>query len=127
MTSIKRFLLSLCAVFFILLPSCVSSSKSALVLYKAGTYEGIGDGFQGPIRLRVTVSSQAITNIEVIEHRETPGLGSAAIEELTDAVLDVNSTDVDSVSGASASSNGFLSALEDALLKAKPDNFRSSN
>ena len=124
MNNIKRFFASLCVAFLILSASCASApyaSKSVLVLYNAGTYEGTGEGYTGPILLRVTVSSQAITDIEVLGHTETPGLGSVAIEELSDTVIDANSTDVDGISGASASSNGFLSAVEDALLKAKPN------
>ena len=114
-------LASFWAISLILSMSCASSSKSVLTLYNPGVYEGFGDGFQGPIYLRVTVNSQTITDIEVLENHETPGLGSVAIEELTNAVLDTNSTDVDSISGASASSSGFFSAMEDALLKAKPN------
>ena len=106
-------------VVFVLLTSCISTSKPAFVSYSPGIYEGVGEGFQGPIYLRVTVNSQAITMIEVVDHQETPGLGAVAIEELVDAVLETNSTDVDSVSGASASSRGFVLALEDALSKAQ--------
>ena len=110
----------LTVVFTILLISCASASGTVLESYNPGTYEGIGDGYLGKICVRVTVSSRFITDIEIIDHQETQGLGSVAIEELVNTVLDANSTDVDGISGASVSSSAFLSAVEDALSKAKP-------
>jgi fumarate reductase flavoprotein subunit len=95
--------------------SCAGSAKPT---FAAGTYEGAGEGHGGEIRVSVTVGPNRIEKITVLENEETPMLGDAAIEELTKAILESNSTKVDAVSGASESSAGFIAAVEDAVAKA---------
>ena len=81
-----------------------------------GVYEGEAPGFRGTIRVRVGLTNGAITEITVIESREDSAVGGAAIEELTDLVLFYNSTEVDAVSGATETSRGFLTAIENAIM-----------
>jgi fumarate reductase flavoprotein subunit len=95
--------------------SCAGSAKAP---YAAGAYEGVGEGHGGEIRVSVVVTDSRIEKIQVLSQDETPMIGDAAIEELTAAVINANSTGVDAVSGASESSAGFLAAVEDALSKA---------
>jgi len=95
--------------------SCAGSAKAP---YAAGSYEGVGEGHGGEIRVSVVVTGSRIEKIQVLSQDETPMIGDAAIEELTEAVIAANSTNVDAVSGASESSAGFLAAVEDALSKA---------
>jgi fumarate reductase flavoprotein subunit len=95
-------------------------ADAANVVYTPGTYDGRGEGYEGRrIKVEVTVSENKILRIEVVEHEETPGLGMAAFEELSEAVLDFNSADVDAVSGATETSRGFLEAVTKALKKAQ--------
>lgn len=97
--------------------SCAGTSRA---LYAAGSYEGFGEGHGGEIRVSVTVAGNRIERIRVLSQNETPMIGDAAIEALTEAVVDANSTNVDAVSGASETSAGFLYAVDDALSKAEP-------
>jgi uncharacterized protein with FMN-binding domain len=96
------------------------TTGAGTVVYTPGTYEGRGEGYEGRrIKVEVTVSENKILRIEVVEHEETPGLGTAAFEELSETVLDFNSVDVDAVSGATETSKGFLEAVTKALKKAR--------
>jgi uncharacterized protein with FMN-binding domain len=87
--------------------------------YVPGVYEGIGEGRRGPVHILVRLDTEGIVEIEIIDHGEDTFLGLPAMEELLEAVLAENSTDLDAVSGATESSQGFLAAVEDALAQAE--------
>lgn len=95
--------------------SCAGQAKAA---YSAGTYEGVGEGHGGKIRVEVTVGANKIEKIVLLESDETAMIGDSAVEELTKSIIEANSTKVDAVSGASESSKGFIEAVENALSKA---------
>ena len=82
-------------------------------------YEGFGEGYRGPIRLRVRIGTGGdIRGIEILDNGEDPLVGGYALEDLLEAVLSAGSTDIDAVSGATESSAGFLEAVEDAAARA---------
>jgi uncharacterized protein with FMN-binding domain len=81
-----------------------------------GEYEGSAEGCRGPIRVRVRMESGAIGEIVVLESRDDPAVGGAAMEELIELVIVYQSTDLDAISGATESSKGFLAAIENAIL-----------
>ncbi len=89
-------------------------------LFTPGTYEGVGKGYHGDIQLTVTVDENKITDIKA-SHTETEGLGDNAVDNLITTAMEQTSLALDTVSGATYSSKGFLEALEDALLKAGAD------
>ena len=76
----------------------------------AGTYEVAAQGFHGEVKLAVTVDAEKITAIEVVEHSETEGIGSVALPQLVEAVLAAQTIGVDSVSGATITSEAFKAA-----------------
>lgn len=80
-----------------------------------GTYNGTADGHNGPLSVAVTVANGEITDIEVLEHSETPGLSDPAFEDVVAAIIDTNSTDVDIVSGATVTSEAIMAAVANAL------------
>ena len=82
-----------------------------------GTAEGAAPGYRGMIHVRVIIENGVIMEITVTESGEDRAVGSAAIEELTDLVLMYNTTEVDTISGATETSRGFLEAVEDAIMK----------
>lgn len=92
-----------------------SGGSSAAGSFTDGVYEGAAAGFGGDIKVKVTVSGGKITDIEVLEMKETAGLGDKAIETLKQAMLDTQSVDQDVVTGASKSSEGFMAAVKNAL------------
>ena len=88
-------------------------------VYKDGTYTGEADGYGGTIQVEVTLASDEITSINVVS---APGEDSAYLsqaESVIDSILSAQSTDVDTVSGATFSSTGILNAVDDALGKAE--------
>lgn len=89
-------------------------------MFTPGTYEGVAKGFHGDIKLTVTVDENKITEITA-EHTETEGLGDNAVDQLIASAKEKNSLGLDLMSGATYSSEGFLAALEAALLKAGGD------
>jgi len=80
-------------------------------------FEGTGQGFRGPITVQVRMNEGSITEIEILDSAEDRFVGGSAMEELTDLVIMYNSTDIDAVSGATESSEGFLSAVRNAILR----------
>ena len=88
-------------------------------LFTPGTYEGEGTGNNGPIKVSVTFTADAIEKVEIIEHGETAGLSDPALERIPKAIVDEQSLAVDTVSVATNSSKGIMEAVTDALKEAK--------
>ena len=87
--------------------------------YKNGTYEGSGTGYGGTITVQVTLEDDTITAVSVVS---APGEDSAYLsqgENVISSILSEQSTDVDTISGATFSSTGILGAVDDALSKAE--------
>lgn len=82
--------------------------------FTPGTYSGNGDGYKGEINLNVTVSENKIEKIEY-QGKETADVGGIAIEEIIANVLRKQSSQVDTISGATFSSRGAQEALDYAL------------
>lgn len=79
-----------------------------------GVYEGSAQGYKSTITVSVTVSGGAVTDIEVVGESDTANYFSRA-EALLDDIVSRQSLDVDSVSGATYSSQGLINAVYDAL------------
>lgn len=83
-----------------------------------GTFIGSAKGFGGTIRVSVTIKKGEIAAIEVLSHeRETPSFFEKALA-IVDRILKKQSPNVDTVSGATYSSNGIREAVKNALKKA---------
>ena len=89
--------------------------------FAAGTYTGTAQGFGGDVTATVTLSETEITDIQVIGDQETDGLGSVAIEQLPPKMLEVQSPNVDAMSGATVTSNAIIEAVTAALSQAGVD------
>ena len=96
-----------------------TSSDDSDNFYKNGTYEGSGTGYGGTITVQVTLEDDTITAVSVVS---APGEDSAYLsqgENVISSILCEQSTDVDTISGATFSSTGILEAVNDALSKAE--------
>lgn len=90
------------------------------ITYKDGTYEGESpNGIEGTIKVQVMVAGGKITDVKVTEQQETPDIGGKALEKLPVEVVAAQSTKIDSISGATATSTAFKEAVDSALSKAK--------
>ena len=103
---------------FLILTACRGAGT---ITYTSGTFEGIGEGgHYGPISVAVTIDDDGrITDVEVTDHIETPHFAERAFGYLIPAVLEAQSADVDAIAGATATSNAFIKAVEDALNNAQ--------
>ena len=72
----------------------------------------------GQAIVKVTLDGSTITAVEVVEHHETAGIGTPAIETIPGAIVEANSPDVDAVTGCTMSSRAIIDATKDALAKA---------
>ncbi len=87
----------------------------------AETFEGVGQGMGGDIKVSVTVEDGKITAIDVLSHGETAGISDPAFAQIPDAIIANQSLAVDAVAGATMTSNGLLAAVEAAAAAAGLD------
>ena len=115
-------MISILCVFAMMLTIVVGAGAAE---YKEGTYSASAAGRNGEVTVSVTFSNTAITGISV-ESEETPTIGAAAMDELAQTVLNTQTIPADAVSGATVSSDAFVSALRDCITQAgaDPDSMR---
>ena len=94
--------------------------------YKDGTYYGTGTGFGGSLKVQVDISGGKIVSIKVLENNDGSTYISKA-SSLINAIISSQSTNVDTVSGATYSSVGIIQAVRDALSQAAVSSTAGSN
>ncbi|EYE88236.1 polyferredoxin [Fervidicella metallireducens AeB] len=87
--------------------------------YKDGVFTGEAVGYSPNLTVSVTVKNNEIKSIEIISHNETPGFYEKAFETIPTKIIENQSTNIDTVSGATMSSIGIINAVNDALAKAE--------
>lgn len=94
----------------------VENTEAAAVLDGAfdladGTYEGSANGFSGKIKVSVVIKNQTIRSINILSNSDDAAFFNRAKEGVTASILAKQSTDVDTVSGATYSSRGIINAV----------------
>ncbi len=90
------------------------------VTLSANEYLGVShNAMGGDLHVKVTLDNGKITKVEVLDNKETPGIGTKAIEAIPDAIVKANSVEVDNVSTATITSKAIKEAVADALSQAK--------
>lgn len=89
----------------------------------AGTYrysvgEAGASGAAGLLEIELTVDSNSITNLTIVEASDTQGIQDLVFPILVDQIVSRNTTSVDAVSGGTVTSRRLLTAVEGALLQA---------
>lgn len=83
-----------------------------------GVYRGSAMGYGGTVTVEVTISAGSIADIQVVDHaKETPSYFEKAMA-IVSRILEAQSPNVDTVSGATYSSNGIREAVIQALNQA---------
>lgn len=99
----------------------IISLLSALTLLCGVSYgatvEGVGDGYKGDIKIRMAYEGNEIKDIEVLEQQES-NFAKKAIKTIINDIIATQSTDVDSVSGATYTSEGVKEAAQAAVIAA---------
>lgn len=112
----KKSLAMLMILLFVLLGTTAWAQS-----YTAGVYTAQANGNNGPVTVEVEVSDAEILSVKVTEHAETAGLSDTPIERIPAKIVEGQTLAVDTVSGATNTSNAILKAAEDALAQAGAD------
>ena len=109
-------------------PSTGSASSSASASSSSGsgsststqTFTGTAAQTRfGPVQVKITVKNKKITNIEVVEYpSDNPKdqqINSYALPVLNQEAISAQSAQIDSVSGATYTSDGYVSSLQSAI------------
>ena len=112
----KKSLTMLMTLLFVLLGTTAWAQS-----YTAGVYTAQANGNNGPVTVEVEVSDAEILSVKVTEHAETAGLSDTPIERIPAKIVEGQTLAVDTVSGATNTSNAILKAAEDALAQAGAD------
>lgn len=85
--------------------------------YRDGTYYGTGKGFAGAMKVKVDIAGGKIASISIVSTKDGDSYVKSA-SSLLDTIVEKQSTNVDTVSGATFSSRGIISAVRSALSQA---------
>lgn len=109
----------------VLMVSLVACSKPAEPktegAYKAGTYSATEKGNNGDVTVEVTFTNDKIEKVEIKEHKETAGISDAPIAYIPTAIVDGQTLNVETVTGATNTSNAILAAVAACVSQAGGD------
>lgn len=105
--------------------SSVSTVQDASA-YADGTYYGTGTGFSGALTVEVVISGGKISSIQIIDTSDGDSYIQSA-SGLISNIIATQSTNVDTVSGATYSSVGIIEAVRNALSQAAISSDGNSN
>lgn len=95
------------------------SKQQSTSIYQDGTFEGTGEGFGGEIRIQLTVTSGRIADIQVLSAEKEDSSYLSMAEGIIANIIDAQSAEVDTISGATYSSAGIRQAVMQALKQAE--------
>ncbi len=113
-----------CGLFLVilLLINVVSGMMPKTVGVRAGDIPGdaqhltgVAAGRNGDVKVEIVADADRIYQINVLEHQETDGIGTNAIDALPGAIYEAQSLTVDSVTGATITSDAIKAAILNAL------------
>ena len=84
------------------------------ITYTPGTYTGTGRGRNGEVKADVTFTAHKIESISILENSETPGISDLPQQKIPADIIAYQSLGVDTVTGATLTSNAILTAVSDA-------------
>lgn len=108
-------------ILVLLLCLLLTITASCALAYEAGEVTASAQGNNGPVEVKVTFEADRIAAVEVVSHSETAGICDAAIERIPAAIVEGQTLAVDTVSGATFTSNAILTAVEAAVVQAGGD------
>ena len=121
----KNVLASLLLAGAMFLTACGGSASSTSAAGGvSGSFTGTAKGM-GDVSVTLTLTDNVITDCTAKGDEETPGIGSVVIEQFPGEVVEGNTINIDSISGATITSNAFVEAAKAALTEAglNPDDY----
>ena len=123
----KQVLASLLLAGAMFLSACGGSASTSTTASGgvSGSYTGTAKGMGGDVSVTLTLTDNVITDCTATGDNETPGIGSVVIEQFPGEVVEGNTINLDSISGATITSNAFIEAAKAALTDAglNPDDY----
>lgn len=123
----KSIIILLLVTLLVGLVACKKNDNSGekLAGLNPGTYEAIGKGNNGDILVEVSFDQESILDVKVKDHNETEGIGNKPIDLLPLQIVENQSILIDTIAGATMTSNGILEGVKDCILQAggKVENF----
>ena len=99
--------------------SQAADGNSASGAYKDGEYSGKASAYNGNVEVKVTISGGKITAIDIVKTKDDEEYFFDAQKRVIPEILEKQSTDVDTVAGATTSCEGICHAVQKALEEAK--------
>ena len=121
----KNVLASLLLTGAMFLTACGGSASSTSAAGGvSGSFTGTAKGM-GEVSVTLTLTDNVITDCTAKGDEETSGIGSVVIEQFPGEVVEGNTINLDSISGATITSNAFVEAAKAALTEAglNPDDY----
>jgi uncharacterized protein with FMN-binding domain len=100
--------------------SAAAASSSASSTATTTTYTGDAASTKyGPVQVEITVANGTVTDVSVVDYPSSNGkdqqINARALPVLVQETLDAQSADIDMVSGATYTSDGYTESLQSAL------------
>ena len=96
-----------------------AAASGATGTYIPGTYEGTAEGISSTVKVTMTFSENAVTDVVVDTSGETASYGAAAADELREQLMAAGSAEIDGVSGSTVTSNAVMKAAKSCYAQAK--------
>ena len=106
--------------------SSTAASAGAAGSYTPGTYTGTAEGISSTVKVTMTFSDSAVTDVVVDTSGETASYGAAAADELREQLLAAGSAEIDGVSGSTITSDAVKKAAKSCFAQAKGEAVVSS-
>ena len=87
--------------------------------YIPGTYEGTAEGISSTVKVTMTFSDSAVTDVVVDTSGETASYGAAAADQLKEQLLSSANGEIDGVSGSTVTSDAVMKAAKSCFAQAK--------
>lgn len=97
--------------------SSSTAASAGEAIYTPGTYTGTAAGI-GEVKVTMTFSETAITDVVIDASNETESIGSVAAPTLKDALMAAQSTEIDNISGATITTNAVKKAAASCIEQA---------
>lgn len=99
--------------------SAAPAASGAAGTYIPGTYEGTAEGISSTVKVTMTFSDSAVTDVMVDTSGETASYGAAAADQLREQLMAAGSAEIDGVSGSTITSDAVMKAAKSCYAQAK--------
>ena len=99
--------------------SSTAASSGVAGTYIPGTYEGTAEGISSTVKVTMTFSDSAVTDVVVDTSGETASYGAAAADQLREQLMAAGSAEIDGVSGSTITSDAVMKAAKSCYAQAK--------